>query len=228
MRLATDPVAGRLTMRTLVLLLVLANLALFGYAWPDRGAGESTRLAQQVQPDKIRLLSPQQVAALGPAKVAALADVCLDWGPFTDAERTRALADLEAESLGKLLTTRRIEVTTAYWVFVPPFNRRSLADKRLAELQGAGIENASIVDTGGTRFTIALGAFAAEDVANAAAAALRQKGVKDALVGPRQQTITATQIVIRDPGAGAVARVRGLLPAYRGTDIRIGPCESGG
>ena len=83
-------------MRTLVLLLLLANLTLFGYTRLDRAAsGEAARLAEQVQPDKIKLLTPQQVAALGPAKVAALADVCLEWGPFADAERARALAELE-------------------------------------------------------------------------------------------------------------------------------------
>jgi len=63
-------------MRIIVVLLVLANLALFLYTRLDSlGSGEGVRLAQQVQPDKIVLLSPQQVAALGPAKVSALADV---------------------------------------------------------------------------------------------------------------------------------------------------------
>ena len=64
-------------MRTLVLLLLLANLTLFAYTRLDSlGAGEGVRLSQQVQPEKISLLTPQQVAALGPAKVSALADAC--------------------------------------------------------------------------------------------------------------------------------------------------------
>src|SRR5437899_2211896 len=59
-------------MRIIVALLVLANLALFLYTRLDSlGTGEGVRLAQQVQPDKIVLLSPQQVAALGPAKVSS-------------------------------------------------------------------------------------------------------------------------------------------------------------
>ena len=50
-------------MRTLVFLLLLANLTLLGYTKLDSlGTGEGVRLAQQVQPDKIVLLSPQQVA----------------------------------------------------------------------------------------------------------------------------------------------------------------------
>jgi len=55
-------------MRTLVFLLLLANLTLFAYTRLDSaGGGEGVRLTQQVQPDKIKLLTPQEVAALGPA-----------------------------------------------------------------------------------------------------------------------------------------------------------------
>ena len=73
-------------LRTVVILLLLANLTFFAYTRLDSARdGEAARLAEQVQPDKIKLLTPQQVAALGPAKVAALADVCLEWGPLPKA-----------------------------------------------------------------------------------------------------------------------------------------------
>ena len=62
---------AQIAMRTLFFLLLLANLTLFGFIKLDSmSGGEAVRLAQQVQPDKIKLLTPQQVAALGPAKVA--------------------------------------------------------------------------------------------------------------------------------------------------------------
>ena len=64
-------------MRAAVLLLILANVILFGYARLDRAAqSEAGRLGMQVQPDRIRVLTSQQVAALAPGKVSALADVC--------------------------------------------------------------------------------------------------------------------------------------------------------
>jgi hypothetical protein len=97
-------------MRTVVLLLLLANLTFLGFAWLD--SGSSGEQSQQVQPDKIKLLTPQQVAALGPDKAAALSDVCVEWGPFNEAERARAIADLEPLALGKLLTQRRVEATS--------------------------------------------------------------------------------------------------------------------
>ena len=56
-------------MRTLVILLLLANLTLFAYTRLDSGAGEGVRLKEQIRPDKIKLLTPQEVAALGPYKM---------------------------------------------------------------------------------------------------------------------------------------------------------------
>ena len=103
-------------------------------------------LQDQVQPDKIKLLTPQQVAALGPAKVAALADVCVEWGPFSDVDRTRALADLEPLALGRLLSQKRVEFDSGYWVNMGPFATRAAAENRIAELRRQGVKELAIAD----------------------------------------------------------------------------------
>ena len=132
-------------MRILVLLLLLANLTLLGYTKLDSlGTGEGVRLAQQVQPDRIVLLSPQQVAALGPAKVSALADVCVEWGPLSDADKARALASLEPLDLAKLISQKKVEVVANYWVFIPPAPNRSAADRRVEELKALGVKGAKV------------------------------------------------------------------------------------
>jgi hypothetical protein len=52
-------------MRIIVILLLVANLLFFTYTRLDAASeGEAIRLVQQVQPEKIKLLTPQQVAAL--------------------------------------------------------------------------------------------------------------------------------------------------------------------
>jgi hypothetical protein len=213
-------------MRTILFLLFLANVALFGYTRLDSaGRGEAARFAQQVQPDRIRLLTPQQVATLGPAKVAALADVCLEWGPFNDSERARALAELEPAGLGRLLTQKRVENATAYWVFVPRLANRTAADKRAAELKTAGVKDLFVVDSGPQRLTISLGVFRTEEAATAHVAELGKLGVADAKAGPRQQVVVQTQLVVRDPEAAVVARVKALQLNYPGSEIAIGACE---
>ena len=213
-------------MRTVVILLILANLTLFGYTFLDGASGgESFRLAQQVQPDKIKLLTPQQVAALGPAKAASLADVCLEWGPLSDADRARALADLDPLGLGKLVTQKKVDAAMTYWTFIPPFATRAAATKRLDELKAEGLTDAFIVDAGAQRFAISLGVWRTEDAANLAQAAMSKRGITGVKVGPRQQTVAQTALVVRDPQTAAVARIKELSTAYPGSELKIGSCD---
>jgi hypothetical protein len=213
-------------LRTVLLLLLLANLTFFGYTRLDStGGGEAVRLTEQVQPDKIKLLTPQQVAALGPGKVAALADVCLEWGPIAESDRARSLADLEPLALGKLLTQRRSETSTAFWVYLPPAANRADAERRAAEARARGINDVSIVDNGTQRHAVALGAFVTEDAAKARLAEVVRLGATNARVGPRQQVVASILFVIRDPQAPVIARLRDLVPAYPGSEAKIGNCE---
>jgi len=213
-------------MRMLVAFLLLANLALAGYLWLDgASAGEGVRLKEQVQPEKIKLLSPQEVAALGPSKAAALANVCLEWGPFGEFERTRALADIEPLALGKLVSQKRIETPTGWWVFIPPLASKTAAAQRAAELKAAGHKDVFVVDGGAQRLAISLGVFRTEEAANTQLGDLAKQGVAGGKVGPRQQVVMQSLIVIRDPQQNVIAKLRDLAPAYPAAETRIGDCE---
>jgi hypothetical protein len=214
-------------MRTIVLLLLLANLTLFAYTKLDSvGAGEAVRLKEQVRPDKITILTPQQVAALGPSKVASLADVCMEWGPFNDPERARAVADLDSLQLGRLLTTRRVDVDGAWWVDLAPFASRAAADRRAAELKAQSVTDVSVIDTGRGAFAISLGVFRTEQAARARADALAAQGVRNARAEPRGQPVPQTMLVVRDPQQSLVARLKDLQGQYAGSDVKVGPCPT--
>jgi hypothetical protein len=213
-------------MRTLVFLLLLANLTLFGYIRLDSvGGGEGARLSQQVQPDKIKLLTPQQVAELGPAKVASLADVCVEWGPMSDADRARAQARLDPLDLGKLITQRKVEVIANYWVFIPPLANKPAVDKMVGELKAQGVRDVLPVDVGPQRMGISLGVFSTEDAARARLAALQGQGVKNAKAEPRAQSVQQTVLVVRDPPAQAMAKLKEMLGDFPGSEIKVGSCE---
>jgi hypothetical protein len=215
-------------MRIVLILLLLANLALFALTRLDSfSGGEGQRLGEQVQPDKIKLLTAQQVAALGPAKAAALADVCVEWGPFGEADRARALADLAPLALGTLLTQRRLEGEATFAVTLPAMADRATAERRVAELRARGITDLAVVDMGRGQFTVSLGVFRTEQGANARAAAVAQQGVANARVVPRSPTAAQTTLVIRDPSQPAVTRLRELVGSYPGTEVKVGPCERG-
>ena len=121
-------------MKLLVVLLLLANLALFAWSQFDRmSESESNRLQRQLAPEKIRLLTPQQVTALGPAKAAQLQNTCLEWGVFTEQEKGAVAAALEPLQLGRALSQKRVDSTSAYWVYVPPLPSKPAAEKRVVE-----------------------------------------------------------------------------------------------
>jgi len=213
-------------MRTLVFLLLLANLTLFGYIRLDSmTGGEGVRLAQQVQPDKISLLTPRQVAALDPAKVATLADVCVEWGPLSDTEKTRALATLEPLDLARLISEKRVEVIANYWVFIPSAANRAAADRKLAELKAQGVKDLLLIDGGPQRYAISLGVFRSEERAQARLAELDTQGVRGAQIGPRAQSVLQTALVIRDPSAPAMARLKELQGGFPSSELKVGACD---
>lgn len=215
-------------MRLLVFLLALANLTLLGYILLDRSIGsEPERIGAQLNPQRIKLLTPQQVAALGPAKEAALPNVCLEWGPFTDRERDRAVAILEPFDLAKLVTQRRAEVSGAYWVYLPPAATRQAAEQRIAELRGAGLTEVTLVESGGGRNAIALGVFRTADAAGRFAESLRSRGIADVQSGPRGQPVVQTVLVIRDPQPALLDRTRAAQAEFPGVEVRTGPCPEG-
>ena len=214
-------------MRTAVLLLILLNALLFGYARLDRAAkSEAGRLGEQVQPERIRILSSQQVAALGPGKVAALPDVCVEWGPFSDAERARAQADIEPLQLGRLVSQRQVVLDSMWWVNTGPTATRGAAERRAGELRAQAIDDLSVVDYPRGQFTISLGVFRTESAANSRAEALVARGVAGARVEPRQGGTTQSLLVVRDPPQPAVARLKELQQQYPGSDLKVGPCTA--
>ncbi|MFO1322449.1 MAG: SPOR domain-containing protein [Burkholderiales bacterium] len=212
-------------MRIVIILLLLANITLYAYTKLDSGGGEGMLLADQVRPDKIKLLTPQEVAALGPAKVAALADVCVEWGPFSDGDRTRVLAELEPLALGRLLTQKRVEFDSGFWVSMSPFATRAAAEARIGELRKQGAKELSVADAGKGQFAVSFGVFRSEAAAVAYAEELAQIGIKLAKVQPRQQPIAQTLVVVRDPQQSVVARMRELQAQFPGSELKTTACE---
>ena len=179
-----------------------------------------------MQPDKIKLLSPQQVAALGPAKVAALADVCVEWGPLSDTERARALAMIEPLDLGKLMSQKKVEIIANYWLFLPPAANKVGRGQARRRAQGAGHPRGAASSTPARsdwRFRWAH--FAPRMRRRTGWRRCSTQGVKTAKVGQRVQAVQQTALVIRDPPAPAVVELKELQSGFPGSEVKIGTCE---
>lgn len=215
-------------MKKLFVVLLLANVVLFGYVYIDRMNSAAQASADRFKPlnaDQVKVLTTQQVAKLGPAKVAQLTLACAEWGPISESDRARANKLLEPLALGKTLLSRRVEVTAEHWIYIPPKSSRSAADKALADLKKLGVSDSAIVlEPGQWNFAISLGVFRNKDGADARLAEVKSRGVKTATYRQREQTLAMTALVLREPTQATVSKLEELKAQVPGSTVTTGAC----
>ena len=203
-------------MRIAAVLLVLANIAFF--AWSRYGAPPQTAaegvLVRVSEPEKLKIVPPAEV------RVSTLAG-CLELGPFTPAESARAEKALEALGLGPRLAQRRAEETVGWWVFIPSQGSRQGALKKAAELKAMGVNDYYIMgEEGDSPWALSLGVFRSEQAALARLAALRDQGVRTALVGSRDTVLPKVWLQVKGLDPGLEARLRDIARQVEGGELR--------
>ena len=211
-------------MRILFLLVVLANMAFFGwfrYVAPPEAAADPQPLARQIEPQKLRIIVPGELppvaARAAPAPVALK---CIEWGSFTLADATHAQAALEALQLGARLAQRRTEESAGWWVFIAPQGSRPAAQKKAAELKALAVDDYFIVqDEGPNRWALSLGVFKSEEAAQARLATLRDQGVRSAQIGTREALIPKVWLQVKGVDTALYARLEDLARAAEGSEL---------
>jgi hypothetical protein len=207
-------------MKALFSVLLIANLLLVGYALlgPAPGAGGGPAPAAQLNAEQIQIIPPRPAA---PARPAA----CIQWSGFAEADLDavrRALA-------GAALTQRAVEITVpvmaGWWVYIPPLPDQAAIDRQVRELQAAGITDYYVVDADGPlRNAISLGIFKTEESARTQLLAMQGKGLRTARAAPREQRITHTAMLVREPDAQVSARLAELALRFPGSELRAIDC----
>ena len=211
------------TMRLFVLILLLANLAFYGWAQyvPEMSSPEAQLLAQQINPDSIRLLSATQAAARKsePPKPAASKTVsCMEWNGFGLDEIARAQEVLLLVSPGVKVTERKTEEATGWWIYLPPQANRQGAVQKVDELKRLGIEQLFIVQEDPKfRFAIYLGVFRSEEAAKIKMEQLQDRGVRTARIGPRPTPVVRISLQLREVLESARPKVIELAKEFPGT-----------
>lgn len=228
-------------MRALFLLLLLANAAFF--AWTRLGApggagADPAPLARQIQPEKMRVVSPEELSQSAAPKLAVAAAAppveppappaslkCVEWGAFAPGEAARAEKALAPLELGERLSQRRTEETAGWWVFIPPApaagNARQAALRKAGELKKLGVQEYFIVqEEGPNRWALSLGVFRSEEAAQARLAALRSQGVRSARVGPRETQVPKIWLQVKEVDRGIEARLQQVARQIDGSELR--------
>ena len=230
-------------MRTVFLLLVLANVAVFAwwrYVSPADAGLDPQPLARQMEPEKLKIVPPAELARqatkkpapaapspqvpAGPAPTASATAACMEWGSFTLNDAPRAEKALEPLGLGERVAQRRTEETAGWWVFIPSQGSRQAAFKKAAELKNLGIDEFFVVGEEGTyRWAVSLGVFRNEDAAQARLAALRAQGVRSARVGPREMVVPKVWLQVKSVDAPLQARLKEIASQVDGSELRACP-----
>ena len=211
-------------MRTAFFVLLLANVAFFAYARLGAGAdasGDAHLLAQQLNPEKIRVLAPEQMSALArKPESPKTAAACLEWGAFSGGETARAAQALEPLGLGATLAQRKLDESAGFWVYIPPLANRQAATQKAGDLKRRGVEEYFVVpDDPKWRNAISLGVFKTEEAAKARLDALRAKGVKGAAVGARDMQFSKTYFQVREADGTLAAKLNELKQRFSGTEV---------
>jgi hypothetical protein len=209
-------------MRALFFLLLLANVALAGYAWyvSLQANPDAVLLGQQVNADKIRVIAPRPMVPPPRPKPA-----CLEWGTFGAGELKSAESALETLKLGERLTSHDVQLVGGFWVYIPPLKNKVEVDRKIAELERLGVKDYYAVEgQGPMKNAISLGIFRTEEAATGYLEGLQQKGVRSARAGNREHRVTQTAFVIRAPEVALTAKLAELRLQFPGTELRAVDC----
>lgn len=190
-------------------LLLAANGVLFafhqGYLGGDvEHPREAARLNQQLQADKLRLLSESEAkagitplftaaaaSASAPAPVAGVA-ACIEIGNFGSADSQRFEAQLAALGLQPKASARAIAdgsgAASGYMVYLAAEGDKDAKDalgKSIAELRRLEIKDFFVLPPGATPGGISLGVFKSEEGAQAQLARLTKIGLRGARIHAR-------------------------------------------
>jgi SPOR domain len=205
-------------MRTVFLLLLFANLAFLAWAYYARSIGSQGErmIAQQLEPEKIRLVSRDEAERLARDRLPA----CTEWGPIASGDIGRAEEALNGILPGvKVDQVSRTE-SSGWWVYVPPLATRQAANQRVAELRRAGVTDLFVIpDDVKLRNAISLGVFRSEDAAKSHLESLRKRGVDDAVLTERERN-ARVYLQIQDVPPPLRKRIAELKTAFLGSDVQ--------
>lgn len=174
-------------------LFLIVNAALFafnlGYSGnPSMETHEPQRASQQQKPNQLALipadvaLAAEEVAKKKKQTVVS----CLEIGNFQTNDAPAVEEKLGALNLGERQMRIGVTDTPAFIVYIPSMGSKEGAEKKSGELQRLGIKDFFIIqEASNLNWGVSLGVFKTEEAAKQQLAALNQKGVKTARVGPR-------------------------------------------
>ncbi len=218
-------------LRFLVLALVLSNGLYFAwsqgllqaYGFAPASQSEPQRLARQLRPEALRLLSVQELQQSEAASaVGARPGVCLQAGLFDEAQTALLRDALEAALPAGSWSLDEVLEPARWIVYMGPYPSAEALAKKRAELAALNLRFESLGNPA-LQGGLSLGGFETQAAANAQLNALSRRGVRTARV--LQERAELRGLMLRLPAADSAQRTRleALTPALAGKPLS--PCR---
>lgn len=218
-------------MRNIFLMLLLANLLLFGWVlWIDPAPPVTLQVTDT---NELLIYGPSNSRPSTGADAVDSSSHCVYIGPVPDASAAQRLsAALAKRGINASAVPREARVWLGHWVQVRGFVDKEQAEIARQRLLGAGLPDAYVMQDGPVA-VISLGVFRELDGAEDVIEAARRAGVQAVL---RERYKTAAEYwLVSDPGSDQQALLRDLavgydrilraesLPCPASTDLMPGP-----
>ena len=216
-------------LRLLVLLLVLANagyyawahgmLAAYGFA--PVAQTEPQRVAQQIKPEALRILTPQEASLAQQTNLpsAAAATECLQVGVFNEEQtvvlRERLVSALPAGSWA----LESVQEPARWLVYMGKYSSPDAVTKKQSELRGLGVSfealNNAALEPG-----LSLGSFPTQAEADLALARISKKGVKTAKVVQEREELRGQRLKVASVDTELRSQLENIKPMLAGKALK--------
>ena len=216
-------------LRLLVLLLVLANAGY--YAWShgmlaDYGFApvaqtEPQRVAQQIRPEALRILTQQEASLAQQTNIpsAATATECLQVGVFNEEQtvvlRERLVSALPAGSW----SLESVQEPARWLVYMGKYSSPDAITKKQSELRGLGVLfealNNAALEPG-----LSLGSFPTQAEADLALARIAKKGVKTAKVVQERGELRGQRLKLASVDTELRGQLENIKPMLAGKALK--------
>jgi hypothetical protein len=215
-------------LRLLVLGLILANSVYFAwtsgllhaYGFAPAQQTEPQRLAQQIKPEALRILSADEFKTVEAQMQAQSAPKeCLQAGPFGEAQWATLRAALEGALPADTWQLTTVQEPARWIIYMGKYPNAEARDKKRVELLAMKL-SAEPISNPELEPGLSLGGFDSSASANAELASLGQRGLRTARVVQEHEARQATVLQLPAVTEALRERLAELKPALAGNSFK--------
>jgi hypothetical protein len=221
-------------LRAFVFILLLANGLYFAwsqgllrdYGFAPSDPSEPQRIAQQVQPQAVRVLTSLEVTRAQDQARAELAPrECLLAGPFDEPQMAALRKALESGFAPEAWKVEEVTLPARWIIYMGKYTNAEMLAKKRAELSSMQLTIEALTNPA-LEIGLSLGSFPNEAAANQELARLATRGIRTARVVQERAQMQASQVRIAEVTEALKPRLQDLNPVLAGKAFR--PCSTAG